>query len=144
MLLCCKFLCDQTAEYVWNVIIDFWVTLFNGFPYIIAHDQGSQFGSDFSRLQFGVATKSTTLESHNSLSLCKRHHSIIRRAFRKVLSNFPTLDINLVLSTAVHAVNKKVGPHGLTPSLLVFGASPKLPIGSLSVIPKSQNFGSRL
>ena len=42
---------------------------------------------------------------------------------------------NLILSLSVHAVNTTVGPNGITPSLLVFGAIPRLPIGGLNILP---------
>ena len=66
-----KYLNPQTAENAWNLIIEFWVSVFNGFPQIIAHDQGPQFTAEYfqdSCAQLGIITKETPTESHNSLS----------------------------------------------------------------------------
>ncbi len=41
-----KFLENELAEYVWDVIIYFWVTVFTGFPSVIPHDQGVQFTAE--------------------------------------------------------------------------------------------------
>ena len=48
------------------------------------------------------------------------------------------MDKDLVLSLSVHSVNTTVGPNGITPSLLVFGTIPRLPIGGLNTLPSSQ------
>ena len=37
------------------------------------------------------------------------------------------MDLKYVLSLAVHAMNAKAGKNGLSPCLLVFGISPKIP-----------------
>ena len=136
-----KYLRPQTAENIWNIIIEFWVSVFIGFPNIIAHDQGPQFQSDYfqnSCAQFGIITKETPTESHNSLSLCERYHSIIRRIFYKIRGDFPDLPKEVVLSLAVHSVNSFAGPDGLTPTLLLFGHYPRIPIPNLSSLPTSQ------
>jgi len=80
----------------------------------------------------------TDVESHNAIGLCERYHPIIRRVYRKVRSDHPTLAPDLILSIAVHAVNSTVGPDGITPSLLVFGTVPKLPIAHLETISPTQ------
>lgn len=136
-----RFIESQTAEYLWNVIIETWVTIFTGFPNVISHDRGSQFESEFFKdacAEFGIVAKVTPTESHNSLSLCERYHPIMRRIFRKIRSELHDLSDRLVLSLATHAVNTNTGPNGLTPSLLVFGAMPKLPLGSMQTIQPSQ------
>lgn len=136
-----KFLKHQTSEYLWNVIIEFWLTVFTGFPNIIAHDRGNNFSSDFFQLacaEFGINTSEKPTESHNSLSLCERYHSIIRRIFRKLRLNFPDMSKETLLSLSTHAGNTTAGSEGLTPSLLVFGAIPRLPIGNLTSIPPTQ------
>lgn len=136
-----RFISSQSAEYVWNVIVDAWVTVFTGFPNIIAHDQGTNFDSAFFQgmcSEFGIVTKRTPTQSHNSLSICERYHHIIRRVFLKVESQHPQLGENLTLAIAVHAVNTTAGPKGIVPALLLFGTLPKLPIPSLETVARTQ------
>ncbi len=47
-------------------------------------------------------------------------------------ADLPSMYKNVRLSTAVHAVNVTIGPDGLTLSLLLFGATPRLPIPNVS------------
>lgn len=42
-----KFVRSQSSEYIWNTIIDIWVTALSGFPNIISHDQGSCFTAHY-------------------------------------------------------------------------------------------------
>lgn len=48
------------------------------------------------------------------------------------------MDRETLLSLLTHAVNSTTGPDGLTLSLLVFGAIPRLPIDTLSTIAPTQ------
>jgi len=63
---------------------------------------------------------------------------MIRRVFRKVKVTYQTLEDDLVMSIAVHAVNCTVGPDGITPVVLLFGDTPKLPIANLDTVPSTQ------
>ena len=38
-----KFMAAETAEYTWELIMEYWITVFTGYPFIISHDQGPQF-----------------------------------------------------------------------------------------------------
>ena len=79
-----KYLTPQTSENSWNLIIEFWISVFNGFPQIIAHDQGPQFTAGYfhdSCAQLGIIAKETPTESHNSPSTCEIYHPMIRRIF---------------------------------------------------------------
>ena len=136
-----KFIENHSAEHLWNSIVENWVCIFGGFPNILAHDQGSQLTSDFffkTCAEFGISMKATPTESHNSLSIFERYHPLIRRVYRKVRMEYPAVDCHLVLTIAVHAVNTTAGPDGITPSLLLFGTSPKLPIATLSLLKPNQ------
>ncbi len=73
---------NQTAEHTWGLIVEFWITVFTGYPEFIAHDQGRKFTADFFQntcSQLGITTKDTPVEPHDSLPICERYHSIIRR-----------------------------------------------------------------
>ena len=118
-----KFIENHSAEHLWNIIVEHWVCLFSRFPDIIAHDQGSQFTSDFFTnmcAELAIETNPIPTESPNSLSICERYHPLIRRISRKIRVDFPTMELPLALSIACHAVTTTAGPDGLTPSLLIF------------------------
>ena len=136
-----KFIDNASSEYLWNTIVDAWTTIFKGFPNIITHDQGSYFVSDYFQTccaELGIISKPTPTESHNSLSLCERYHSIIRRVFLKLKSQHKNLPKEIILSTSVHAVNTTARPIGLVPTLLMFGTLPRLPLTGMNSIPLSQ------
>ena len=63
---------------------------------------------------------------------------MIRRIFRKTKEDFPNLPKEVILSLAVHAVNSFAGPDGLTPSLLLFGHHPRIPVPNLLSLPLPQ------
>ena len=114
---------------------------FTGFPNVLSNDRSSQFSSEFFQNacdEFGIVSKETLTESHNALFLCDRYYPEICRVFRKIRSEYPDLDIHMALSLSIQAVNTTTGPNGLTPSLLVFGAIPKLPLESLRYLSKTQ------
>ena len=51
------FLENMTEEHVWNVILNFWITVLTGYPSYILHDQGNQFTASYSQIscsQMGV------------------------------------------------------------------------------------------
>ncbi len=42
-----KFMRNASSEHDWNIIVEFWITVFTGYPYIISHDQGPQFTGEY-------------------------------------------------------------------------------------------------
>ena len=44
----CKYIiCSKTAEILWNMILEFWIKVFTGFPKIKSADRQSAFRSKF-------------------------------------------------------------------------------------------------
>ena len=127
----CEFMREKSSEYAWSLIIECWITVFTGYPYIISHDQGPQFSAKYFQVacsQNGIISKGTLTQSHNSLGLCERYHSIIRQVYNKLKEEDPSQDEHTRLSLAVHAVNNTTGPGGLNPTILVYGSVPQLPL----------------
>ena len=105
--------------------------MLTGYPNIIFQDRGPQFTADYFRFscsQMGLVSKETPMQSHNSLGLCERYCSIIRRAYNKLKENSPSLNKETRLWLAVHAVNNTTGQDGLTSTILVHGAVPRIPL----------------
>ena len=92
----CKYItCSQTAENLWNMILEFWINVFTGFPNIISADRQSAFRSKFFKEtcnQLGIHAKITPTESHNSLSICERNHRIIRHVFSRIRTDYPRMN----------------------------------------------------
>jgi hypothetical protein len=82
----------------------------------------------------GVTIKLSPVESYNSLGQNERLHRPLRRCFRKIKNDIPSLPDDVSLRVAIKAINDNVGPNGLIPKLLVFGTMPQIPLmqGNLS------------
>ena len=126
------FLQRQTVDDVWTTLLTIWACVYPGLPHVIKADQGSVFTSqrwhDILSLS-GIKLELSPIESHNSLTVGERYHDPLRRIYRKVRHDFPTLSESLALSLANKAMNDTMGPEGLVPTLLVFGTVPRLSIG---------------
>jgi hypothetical protein len=92
---------------------------------LITHNAGKNFVSnEFKQYAsvIGVGTKGVPVEAHNSISIVKRYHGPIRRAYQIIVSEIPELDKDIALQMAFKAINNSAGPDGLVPTLLVFRA----------------------
>ena len=95
----------------------------------MAHDAGKKFMArafEANADMLHISTKSIPVEAANSMSIVERYHSPLRRAFNIVKKEAPDMDDDDALQMSVKAINASVGPDGLVPTLLVFGAIPRL------------------
>ncbi len=60
----------------------------------------------------------------------ERYHSPLRRIYKKMKIEHLNLDNKTTLALEVHGLNNTANPEGLTPTLLVFGTLPKIPLGN--------------
>ncbi|KAI0991270.1 hypothetical protein K3495_g16917, partial [Podosphaera aphanis] len=56
----------------------------------------------------------------------ERYHKPLRRAYTIIKEETNSTDKNLILQMAVKAINDTAGPDGIIPTLLVFGAYPRM------------------
>ena len=129
-----KYMEFMSAEHAWDMIVEFWITVFTGFPAIIAADRQSCFRAKWFKNTcniLGIHAKFMATENHNSLGLCERYHSPLRRILKKLKIDFPTMGKKDCLSLATHAVDNTAGPDGLTPPVLLFGTTPRIPLQSV-------------
>lgn len=70
-------------------------------------------------------TKVVLIESANSMSLVERQHEPIRREFKIMKSDAPE-DDEAMLQCSAKSVNGTVGPNGLIPTLIQYGALSRL------------------
>ena len=124
-----RWLQNISTKHVWDVLRMCWIDTYIGPPDIITHDAGKNFISkDFKHLaiMMGITTKTVPVEAHWSIGKVERYHAVLRRAYQIVSEELPDLDKEMALQMAVKAVNDTAGPNGLVPTLLVFGAFPRM------------------
>ena len=125
------FLHGESTDAVWNAFMKIWVSPYLGYPDEVRCDQGPQFRSkrwdDILRMA-GISKKLSGVESHNSLGVGEKYHDFLRTIFCKVTATYRYLDKNFALTLSVKAMNDTAGPDGLVPTLLVFGAMPRIPL----------------
>jgi hypothetical protein len=73
-----------------------------------------------------INVKEVPVEAYNSVGKVERYHTPLRRAFEILTDELLSTGRDIVLQMAVKAVNDLAGPDGIVPTLLVFGAYPRL------------------
>ncbi|KAM3426148.1 hypothetical protein NHJ13734_009630 [Beauveria thailandica] len=81
----------------------------------------------FNAIKEYIRTKEAPVKAHNTIGKVKRYHGILRRAY-EILNEEAGTDMTSKqkLQAAVKAINNTARPNGLVPTLLVFGAYPRL------------------
>ncbi|KID59339.1 Ribonuclease H-like protein, partial [Metarhizium hybridum] len=120
----------QKAKDVWDTLRACWIDSYLGPKDWIVHDAGRNFASAEFR-QYGrmmsIEADEVPVEAHNSIGKVERYHGPLRRAYNIIKDELgDTVTDDQKLQMAVKAVNDSAGPNGLVPTLLVFGAYPRL------------------
>lgn len=124
-----RFLENMSAEHTWDTIRAMWIDTYVGPPAYIAHDPGTNFAAaEFrqSAKMMDTEVLQQPVEAHNSIGKIERYHVPLRRAYNIISREIPNLSKEMRLQMAVKAINDTVGPHGLVPTLLVFGCFPRM------------------
>ena len=124
-----RFLRRVTAEAAWRTLLLCYIDTYLGPPDQITHDAGKQFVSGHFQSQASllyIATKEVPIECANSMTFVERYHEPLRKAYNLVKAEAQELNRESALQTVVKAINDSVGPGGLVPTLLVYGAFPRL------------------
>ena len=74
----------------------------------------------------GIATRSIPVEAHNSVKMVERYYGPLRRIYYIIIAELPDINKDIALQMAFKAINDSAGPNGLIPTLLVFGAYPRM------------------
>jgi hypothetical protein len=123
-----RFLKDISTKTVWDALRLCWIDVYLGPPDVIAHDAGKQLASTEFRQNaraMAIEVKEVPVEAHNSIGKVERYHAPLRRAY-EIISEEVDATPEAILQMAVKAVNDTAGPNGLVPTLLVFGAYPRM------------------
>ena len=124
-----RWLMNISAKHTWDKLRECWIDTYLGPPDYIAHDAGKNFVSkEFQQYArtLGTVTKSVPVEAHQSIGIVERYHRPVRRAYQIVSEELPDLGREAALQMAFKAINDTAGPDGIVPTLLVFGAYPRL------------------
>lgn len=124
-----RFLQDISATTTWATLRLCWIDVYQGPPDWIVTDAGKQFhAAEFRQAAraLAISIKEVPIEAHHSIGKVERYHAPIRRAYEILREEDPTASRETSLQMAVKAVNDTAGPNGLVPTLLVFGAYPRI------------------
>jgi len=125
-----RFLKDMSAKTAWDTLRMCWIDAYLGPPDYIAHDAGKNFAAAEFRQNaksMSIEVKEVPVEAHNSIGKNERYHAPLRRAFEIIRSELQgQVSMENILQMAVKAVNDTAGPDGIVPTLLVFGAYPRM------------------
>ncbi|EED18953.1 conserved hypothetical protein [Talaromyces stipitatus ATCC 10500] len=126
-----RFLKDMTASIAWNTLRLCWIDCYLGPPDQIVHDAGTNFASDEFRQyakSMAIHIREVLVEAHNAVGKVERYHAPLRRAYEIIQEELKGENVlkEAILQMAVKTLNDTAGPDGLVPTLLVFGAYPRL------------------
>jgi hypothetical protein len=66
------------------------------------------------------------IEAHNSVGIVERYYGPLRRIYRIITIELLDISKDIALQMAFKAINDSAGPNSLIPTLLVFGAYPRI------------------
>lgn len=124
-----RWLTNFSSSNVWNALGTCWIDSYLGPPEIINHDAGTNFtSSEFQQysISLGIETKEIPVESANSMGIVERYHKPLQRAYNIIKEETKSTDKSLILQMSIKAINDTAGPDGIIPTLLVFGAYPRM------------------
>ena len=124
-----RWLQNVTAKHTWDALRACWIDTYLGPPDVITTDSGKNFASrEFSQYAnlMGTAVKIVPVEAHNSIGVVERYHAPIKRAYSIITAEIRDIEKDIALQMAFKAINDSVGPDGLVPTLLVYGAYPRM------------------
>ena len=128
-----RWLPNISAQATWNALRLCWIDVYIGPPDLLIHDAGTNFtGREFQQCatSMAISTKCVPVEAHQSIGIVERYHAPLRRAYSVISEELKGTGTgvtrDMVLQMAIKAVNDTAGPDGLIPTLLVFGAYPRM------------------
>src|SRR5262249_19255990 len=125
-----RFLESISARHTWNALCECWIYVYQGPPDFLTHDPGTNFASEEFRnnaRSIGTTCNEMPVEEHWAVGKVERSHGPLRRTFDILHKEIrDCTDDHTILQMAVKALNDTAGPNGLVPTLLVFGAYPRV------------------
>jgi Reverse transcriptase (RNA-dependent DNA polymerase) len=123
-----------TGQDLWEAIRQCWIDVYLGPPDVCRVDAGKNFTSrefrSSARLN-GVTVEEVPVEAHHRIGKVERYHAMVRRAYEIITAETQgSITKEAALQSTFKAVNDTAGPDGLVPTLLVFGAYPRMTMDS--------------
>lgn len=122
-------LANISSKHIWDMIRMIWIDMYLGPPDFIVTDAGKNFTSkEFAQhaTSIGTIVATVPVEAHWSIGTVERYHAVLRRSYEIIKEELPEASPEIALQMAVKSVNDTTGPNGLTPTLLLFGAYPRM------------------
>jgi hypothetical protein len=124
------FLKSMSARDTWEALCKCWINTYQGPPDYIVHDPGTNFAADEFQTRakiVGAQCRQMPVEAHWAVGKIERAHAPLRRTFNILRAELDDrTDDEAILQMAIKALNDTAGPDGLVPTLLVFGAYPRI------------------
>ena len=75
-----------------------------------------------------IATKSVPVEAHWSIGMVEKYYAVLQKAYKIIADDLQGYGLTkeIILQITVKAINDIASPNGLVPTLLVFGAYPRM------------------
>jgi hypothetical protein len=124
-----RWLQSLSAQHTWDALKQCWIDTYLGPPDQITTDAGKQFTSkEFAQLanSTGTKIKIVPVEAHHSVGIVERYHNMVRRAYKIITAEIKGINKDVALQMAFKAINDTAGPDGIVPTLLVYGALPRM------------------
>lgn len=124
-----RWLKEISTKHVWDQLRSCWIDTYLDPPDFITADAGRQFiAREFKQYatNIGITVKNVPVEAHHSIGQVERYHEPFRRIYTIIITEIPSIDLELALQMAFKAINDSVGSNGLVPTLFVFGAYPRM------------------
>lgn len=126
-----RFIKDMSTITVWNAFRASWIDASLGPLDFVSHDAGNNFTSKEFRQNsdsMGIQVHEVRVEAHQSIGKVERYHPTLRRAYQIICVElkYQNTPKDIKLQMAFKALNDSVGSNGLIPTLLVYGAYPRM------------------
>jgi hypothetical protein len=124
------FVRSMSAQDTWNALCRCWIYVYQGPPDFVTHDPGTNFASEEFRNNakvVGISCKEMPIEAHWAVGKIERAHRPLERSYdilQKEIGH--CTDDETILQMAIKALNDTAGVNGIVPTLLVFGAYPRI------------------
>lgn len=106
-----------------------WIDVYLSPPDFVAHDAGKQFMTRVFQANaelLYIETKAVPVESAISMTFVERYHDPLQRTFHIIKAESSDLHDDYALQLAVESINGSAGRDDVVPTLLVYGALPRL------------------
>lgn len=124
------FLKNHSSSDIWRSITRLWTHVYMVPPDFLSFDQGSAYISQEFKANAaaaGITIEEAPIETPGEIGIVERYHAPLRAAYTKLrqdMGKYEATDSEC-LKMALYAVNSTMGPEGLCPMMLVFGAFPR-------------------